>query len=513
MKYPIPATAGGYALRRPLTAVVSLSLSDVWRFTVRHWGLLAALVVTFAVHAPTLRYFFDGDDFVVLGSVEFLGPKAYIVDTLRMHDIVPNWRPLTGMIYAAEWQLFGLNATAWRSFNLAVHLSSMVMLYMLVARVTKRPSVGALSAIVFGVSGAHFDTVTYVTALPHVLATFFTLASLLTLVSYAQDGERNAWTYWGSFALFALAFLSNEGAFIFAPVLVLAYALFAVRWHNAPLRLVLHATPFALLAGGWFIFYQTSDLPQLKFDGFYWGPHVIDNYAVYLSFIALPTQAIPLEPDTLRSMIAGVFIAAGIFFAIRGPNLARVGVLGIALALLPYVPVEIWTASRYTYAAVAFFAPVVAISAYWFFDRVRTSHAYVRIPATIVALLFVATVAGLYSWQTFARDRMSGQRTDRWQLLVNELQRNYEAVPPGTTIYIIDGPWTSPMEQYTWVPSVARAIYGDAAAFDLPRSAYAADPPSTKDALFLEWTANGLQPMSPSQVRALLAGEENVTLR
>ena len=67
----------------------------------------------------------------------------------------------------------------------------MAILYTLVARVTKRPSIGAIAAIVFGVSGAHFDTVTYVTALPHLLATFFMLASLLAIVTYAQDGERN----------------------------------------------------------------------------------------------------------------------------------------------------------------------------------------------------------------------------------------------------------------------------------------------------------------------------------
>jgi hypothetical protein len=106
---------------------------------------------------------------------------------------------------------------------------------------------------------------------------------------------------------------------------------------------------------------------------------------------------------------------------------------------------------------------------------------------------------------------MSGERNDRWALLAQELRSNYETVPPGTTIWIVDGPWTNPMEQYTWVPSVARALYGDAAAFDLPRSAYAADPPETKNALFLEWSEDGLRPMSQEEVRALLAGEAAVT--
>lgn len=465
--------------------------------------MLAALAFTFAVHAPTLRYFFDGDDFVVLGSVQYDGTSGFLKNTVLMRDIVPNWRPLTGAIYAAEWNLFGLNATGWRAFNLAVHLSSMVVLYTLVARVTKRPAVGAIAAVIFGVSGAHFDTVTYITALPHVLATFFVLSSLLAIVSYAQDGERNPAAYWLSFAMFTLAFLSNEGAFVYAPVIVAAYALFAVRWRRALWRLPLHVAPFVALAAGWLTFYQSCECEQLKFEGYYWGEHVFTNYGVYLSWLVFPSRAIPLSPDAARWAIAGIVLAVTLFFAVRGPNIARIGALGMTLALLPFVPVEIWTASRYTYAAVAFFAPMAAIAAYYAFDRTRRLHPALRIPATVLGVALVSVIATLYAWQTLAQDTRSGRATDRWLLLVNELQENYSDVPDGTTIYIVDGPWQNPMEQYTWVPSVARALYGDAAAFDLPRDTYRTDPPSTENALFLEWTRDhGLVPIRPEQVIA-----------
>ncbi len=499
MKYPITVTADGYALRRPRIAT-SLAISDMWRFVVRHWGLLAALTITFIVHAPTLRYFFAGDDFVVLGSIEYLGGKQYLIDTLRMDDIVPNWRPLTAVVYTAEWKMFGLNATGWRSVNLGVHLATLVVMYALVTRVTKRQAIGAIAAIIFGVSGAHVDTVTYITALPHVLATFFVLASLLAIIAYAQDGERNAGAYALSFGLFVLAFLTNEGSFVYAPVIVAAYALFSQRWRRAPLRLAAHALPFAALAIGWLAYYEVFPNPQLKFDGYYWGAHVFTNYGVYLSFIAFPSHAIPLAPDATRWIIAGLMLALSAVVLVRGSNIARVAVGGMLLAILPYAPVSIWTASRYTYTAVAFFAPVAAIASYVVFDHVRGAHRMLRVPATVVALLFVGAVAGLYGWQTYAQDSHAGRDTARWQQLVDELRANYSSVPPGTTIYIVDGPWTNPMEQYTWVPSVARALYGDAAAFDLPRAAYVQDPPNTENALFLEWTPSGLRPVPAQQV-------------
>ena len=177
---------------------------------------------------------------------------------------------------------------------------------------------------------------------------------------------------------------------------------------------------------------------------------------------------------------------------------------GVLLALLPFVPVEIWTASRYTYAAVAFFAPLAAMLAYAIYDRVRRLHRWARLPVNVLALLLVATVASLYGWQTHARDAKSGDETRRWQLLVDELRANYREVPAGTTIYIIDGPWTNPMEQYSWVPSVARALYGEASAFDYPSDAYTRGdtPRPLRRSVYLRWTPGGLVPFGEEQVNA-----------
>ena len=48
-------------------------------------------------------------------------------------------------------------------------------------------------------------------------------------------------------------------------------------------------------------------------------------------------------------------------------------------------------------------------------------------------------------------------------MLVSDLQANYEEVPEGTTIYVIDdeGVWTNAFWQPTWMASVGRALYGD----------------------------------------------------
>jgi hypothetical protein len=213
--------------------------------------LLAALTITFVVHAPTLRYFFAGDDFVVAGSIRYSGTGQYLLDSFRMRDIVPSWRPLTAVVYAAEWNAFGLNAMAWRSVNLALHLSSVGVMYVLVARVTKRPAAGAIAALIFGVSGAHFDTVTYITALPHVMATLFMLSSLLAIITAQDESATPAHSGWRS----AFRFASLEKAFVHAPVIVGATR---SRADGSARRCDWCCTPHrSSAAAGWLSFYES----------------------------------------------------------------------------------------------------------------------------------------------------------------------------------------------------------------------------------------------------------------
>jgi hypothetical protein len=498
MTFSLSMPADGVAVRPARVAACGWARTLV-AFLARHWGAVAVIAFTLAVHVPSLGYFFDGDDFVVLGSVEYLGAREYIADSWRMDDIVASWRPLTAVVYAAEWELFGLNPLAWRLVNLSVHLASVTVLYVLVQRTTARPAAGALASLIFGVSGAHFDTVNYITALPHVLATFFVLSSLLATLNHASAARGSWLLYWLSFGLFLLAFLSNEGAFVYAPLIVAAHALFSGAWRR-PLRLALHALPFAIVAASWVAFYDACTCDQLKIEEYGWGPHVWRNFGVYMSWLALPARQVPLSPDAVRWWIAAATAIVIALAALRGPQIARVGAAGVVFALVPFVPVEIWTASRYTYGAVAFFAPVAALIAVAAFDRMRALHQYSRTPSLILGMAFVGVIAALYAWQTHAQHQRSGDAGERWRLLATELRATYDDVPDGTTIYIIDGQWQNPMEQYAWVPSVARALYGDAAAFDLPRAAYETDPPDTRNALFLEWRGGRLHPVPASQV-------------
>jgi hypothetical protein len=76
--------------------------------------------------------------------------------------------------------------------------------------------------------------------------------------------------------------------------------------------------------------------------------------------------------------------------------------------------------------------------------------------------LAIAAVAGLYAWQTIIQTDPFLEETERWELLVEELQANYDEVPEGTTIYVVEeeGLWSNPFWQPTWMTSIGMALYG-----------------------------------------------------
>jgi hypothetical protein len=123
--------------------------------------------------------------------------------------------------------------------------------------------------------------------------------------------------------------------------------------------------------------------------------------------------------------------------------------------------------------ATPFFAILVGVAAgfaHHHAARLWKPGAHVLAGAALVA------VAGLYAWQTVHQTQPFLRDTDRWQVLADDLRANYDRVPPGATVYVIDdeGEWSNPYWQPTWLASVGRALYGkDVAVRALPASDFA----------------------------------------
>lgn len=435
------------------------ALTALLRKAARHIPILLVVGLVVGIHIPTMRYYFFGDDFLVLGDINSRSFPAYMRDVVFLRDLTPNWRPLTMLVYWGEFRLFGFNALPWRIVNLVLHTATVVMLYWLVLSMTKRLFVALAAALVFGVSASAVHTVTYITAFPHVFSEFLLISSLMVLHRYVEGGERRAAWYWSSFALFILGFLANEGGVVIGAVLLVYYATYSFSKRRDVLDFALKMTPFAIasavLVGG------LSGCGCQGVDaGFYGvGWHIPRETWIYMARLAYPVGAIRLEPTAMEWAWGSVVIGFAIVFFLRGPNIARFAAVGTVVAVMPYAPGKIWTATRYTYMATPFFAILVACAAGLVFHHAARLY---KPAAYALGALALAAVGGLYAWQTIHQTQPFMSQTDRWRVLAGDLKSTYPSVPAGTTIYVIDdeGVWSNPFWQPTWMTSVGRALYG-----------------------------------------------------
>ncbi|HXK34357.1 MAG TPA: hypothetical protein VNM91_10120 [Dehalococcoidia bacterium] len=435
------------------------ALSSVLRDHARHLPIAAVLALVVGIHIPTLDHFFFGDDFVVLDDIRTRSFSAYATDVVLLRDITPNWRPLTMLVYWGEFQLFGFDAMAWRIVNLAAHVATVLVLYAVVLTMTRRLFVAVAAALVFGVTASAVHTVTYITALPHVLSQLFLLSSLGLLHLYVRSDERSQRWYWGALALFIAGFLANEGGVVFAGVLFAYYFVESFLRRRDLLDAVAKMLPFAIVSvllvgslGGCGC--------QGVENGFYGlGWHIPREYFVYMSRLAWPVGPIPLDPTALEWTVGAVVIAVALFFIIRGPDVARVAAVGMLLGVTPYVPGKIWTASRYTYMATPFFAVLAAVGAGFVFHQLLRLWRPAAYGLGAAALL---AAAGLYSWQYIDQTQPFLDDTERWEQLVAGLQEHYPEVPAGSTVYVVEeeGRWSNPF-WYGWLQSVSRSVYGE----------------------------------------------------
>lgn len=435
------------------------ALSTVLRAAARHVPLLAIIGLVIGIHVPTMHYYFFGDDFLVLGDIRSRTFGAYATDLVFLRDLTPNWRPLTGLVYWAEYQAFGVNALPWRIVNLTFHIGTVVVLYTFVLSVTKRLFVALAAAMIFAVSASAVHTVTYITAFPHVFSEFLLMSSLLSMHAYVKGDERRIGWYLLSLTLFIAGFLANEGGVVLGAVVIGYYALESLARRRDILDFTVKMTPF-VLAAALLVSALSGCGCQGVEGGFYGvGMHIPLETFVYMSRLAYPVGDIGLRPSAMEWAWGSVVLGFAIFFVIRGPNIARIAAVGMVLAVMPYVPGKIWTATRYSYMATPFFAILVAVTAGFVFHYATKLW---KPGAYALGALAIAAVGGLYSWQTLHQTDPFLRDTDRWELLVNDLRANYETVPEGTTIYVIDeeGTWSNPFWQPTWMTSVGLALYG-----------------------------------------------------
>ena len=150
---------------------------------VAHYVLPALLgLLCLAVFLPAASFEFTNlDDNVYVVDNPALA-KGLSVDGVRWAFTTRHgdlWMPATWLTYLADYQLGGGTPGAFHRTNIALHVASTLLLYLLLRRLTGAVWRPALVAALFAIHPLHVESVAWVAERKDVLSGFFFLLALL----------------------------------------------------------------------------------------------------------------------------------------------------------------------------------------------------------------------------------------------------------------------------------------------------------------------------------------------
>lgn len=209
----------------PKAAPASLTApTDLWSF--RNLCILIGLV-SFVVYFNTIWNGFVMDDVMVLKDNRMVLrgtsaiPELLSTPHMRGYLIIPNdlYRPLSLVMFAIEYQFFGLSPAVHHFFNILTFVGCSVMLFIVLHKLFdgKKMAVAFMAALIFAVHPVHTEVVANIKSRDELMSFFFGFLSLSLYLNYMKDGKI-AQLLLGA-VMFYLAVISKETVAAFVGVI------------------------------------------------------------------------------------------------------------------------------------------------------------------------------------------------------------------------------------------------------------------------------------------------------
>jgi tetratricopeptide (TPR) repeat protein len=170
--------------------------------------LLAA--VTFAVYLPVRNYEFlhyDDDVYVTDNKEVQSGLSWHGIEWAFTTGHGANWHPLTWLSLMLDCQLFGVKSGPMHVVNVLFHIANSILLFVVLARMTKGVWQSAFIAGLFALHPLHVESVAWIAERKDVLSTLFWLLTMLAYVRYVE--RPSAGRYIAVPVLFAMGLMAK----------------------------------------------------------------------------------------------------------------------------------------------------------------------------------------------------------------------------------------------------------------------------------------------------------------
>jgi hypothetical protein len=470
------------------------------RLTVRGAALSVALLV-FLVYCPVLRNGFVGwdDDIYVYQNPRLRNlTLPALLGTFSSFHASGNWHPLTELSHAADWAIWGMNATGHHLTSIMLHglnAGLVVALSCALARARSRPRersartiiAGIAAGLVWGLHPLRVESAAWVSERKDLLCASFYLAGLLCYLRYAgtaretggevaRPGRTRLYIYLGTLACLLLALLSKPMAVSLPFVLLMLDAYPLQRLGRVRLgRMLGEKVPFVILASAsaW------VTLKAQRAGGAFRALHglplatkalvAVRATVSYLGKTLWPSELLPLYsyPQNVSwtswrfamPIVVLTLLLAGCVWLARRNRSPLVAFLCYLLALLPVIGiVQVGPqamADRYTYLPAVALSLLVgaAFGALW--EKAAAWPSRGQATALVLVLALVPGALALFSIRQMAVWR-DGETL--WTQVIRHEPWNTEAYNNRASYYFERGDYPSALADYDAALSFAPQV-------------------------------------------------------
>jgi hypothetical protein len=257
----IPAMEIGRTKREQNSSGSTPTPAPAWRSI----ACAAAVAVGFVLlalifYCGAIRSFFLADDFSLVLAASVGGPFGFW--SFSPTGAGGFFRPLVALTFFADYRLWGLDPAGYHLTNVALHVGSSMLVLAIAWLLASADSgnsrsrwrVSIFAGLVFLLLPYHTEAVSWISGRTDVLATFFSLSSLVAYL-VGRPNRSRLWLIL-SLLFFMCALLSKESAVAF-PLVILGYEA-AMLVHSSPklsgLGLaVRRSCPFFILLGAYIL--------------------------------------------------------------------------------------------------------------------------------------------------------------------------------------------------------------------------------------------------------------------
>ncbi len=192
----------------------------------KRWQIFLVLILAltvFGAYFKVLRAEFVYDDFGFIVNNKdiqsfkpfskfFLSPDIFTGNNYATENVGgKNWRPISSLVFAIEYRLFGPNPFGFHLVSVLLHLINVVLVYFLVIKLTSRNGIAFTVASLWALHPILTEAVSWVANQSSLIFFTFFILSILSLLKYRENKDKK-FLLWFSYLFFTLSLLTKETA-------------------------------------------------------------------------------------------------------------------------------------------------------------------------------------------------------------------------------------------------------------------------------------------------------------